>query len=118
MNYRVVVIALPLFFLVACATAVNPLDDYEELNATTILDAPTPMEKLEFKYPGVIYPAYITPDAETGIGNWSNRQIADAIKAGVGRHGTNPISVMPWQSFARLTDADINQERRRLSVHA
>jgi hypothetical protein len=44
MKHRAVVIALPLL-VTACATPVNPLDSYEELDATTILDAPTPGER-------------------------------------------------------------------------
>ena len=36
--------------------------------------------------PGVIFPPNITPDLATGIGEWSDQQIADAIRAGSGRH--------------------------------
>jgi mono/diheme cytochrome c family protein len=41
MNFRWILPAIPLL-LIACASNVpyNPLDDYQELNATTILDAP------------------------------------------------------------------------------
>lgn len=59
------------------------------------------------KYPGIIYPSNITPDEETGIGSWSDQQIADAIRAGVGRHGSRRIVTMPWQGYSRLTDDDV-----------
>ena len=48
-----------------------------------------------------------TPDIETGIGAWSDQQIGDAIRAGIGRHGNRRISVMPWQGYARISDSDI-----------
>jgi mono/diheme cytochrome c family protein len=59
------------------------------------------------KFPGVIYPPNITPDEETGIGKWSDRQIANAICAGIGRHGERRIPSMPWQGYARLSDDDV-----------
>ena len=63
---------------------------------------------LESANPGVIYPANITPDMETGIGEWSNQQIANAIRAGVGRHGGGRIETMPWQGYSLLTEDDLN----------
>lgn len=59
------------------------------------------------RFPGVIYPSNITPDEETGIGLWSDRQIANAIRAGTGRHGERRIVSMPWPGYARLTDDDV-----------
>lgn len=60
------------------------------------------------KYPGVVYPPNITPDEATGIGLWSDMQIANAIRAGIGRHGERRLAVMPWQGFSRLTDDDVD----------
>ena len=60
------------------------------------------------KYPGIVYPSNITPDEETGIGAWSDRQIANAIRAGVGRLGNRHIVTMPWQAYARLSDDDVD----------
>lgn len=142
----------------ACATPENPLDDYEQLNATTIFEAPpstgagatnretvdhgkylvellgcgachtegalvgeanmhrwlagssvgiaytNPMERGR---PGVVFPPNITPDPETGIGRWSRQQVAEAVRAGAGRHGRGRILVMPWQGYARLSDEDV-----------
>ncbi len=59
------------------------------------------------EYPGIVYPSNITPDEETGIGSWSDRQIANAIRSGIGRHGERRIATMPWQGYARLTDEDV-----------
>ena len=58
--------------------------------------------------PGVVYPPNITPDPETGIGDWSDNQIAAAVKAGLGRHVSRRIAVMPWQGYAKLSDEDTN----------
>lgn len=62
---------------------------------------------MEFRKPGVVFPPNITPDEETGIGRWSRREIADAIRAGAGRHGRGRILVMPWQGYGKLTDSDV-----------
>ena len=58
--------------------------------------------------PGVVYPPNITPDSETGIGDWSDNQIAAAVRAGLGRHMSRRIAVMPWQGYAKLSDEDTN----------
>jgi len=59
------------------------------------------------RYPGVVYPPNLTPDDATGIGLWSDRQISDAIRLGIGRHGGRRIAVMPWVGYARVSDDDI-----------
>ena len=58
--------------------------------------------------PGVVYPPNITPDVRTGIGGWSDAQIASAIRAGQGRHLSRRIAVMPWQGYAKMTSDDID----------
>ena len=63
---------------------------------------------LENEFPGVVYPPNITPDEKTGIGRWSDKQIADAIRAGIGRHGSRRIATMPWQGYAKMTDDDVD----------
>jgi mono/diheme cytochrome c family protein len=57
--------------------------------------------------PGVVYPSNITPDRETGIGDWSDAQIAAAIQAGTGRHANRRIAVMPWPGYAKMSDEDV-----------
>ncbi len=58
--------------------------------------------------PGIIYPPNITPDLETGIGNWNDIQIGVAIRAGRSRHGQGGNTVMPWPGYSRLTDEDLD----------
>ncbi len=144
----------------AAETPVDPGDRYEEVDAITVLDAPSPVpgsyspqsrmrvergeylvellgcgachtngaligqpdwerplagsrtgiaytSPLDTNRPGVVYPSNITPEKETGIGDWSDAQIAAAIRFGVGRHGSRRIATMPWQGYARMSDEDV-----------
>lgn len=63
---------------------------------------------LETPHPGVVYPPNITPDEKTGIGLRTDKQIANAIRAGAGRHGDRRLITMPWQGYARLSDDDVD----------
>jgi len=56
--------------------------------------------------PGVTYPANLTPDTRTGVGSWSDQQIAGAIRHGTGAGGKRLLTVMPWPAFIRMTDED------------
>lgn len=61
---------------------------------------------LQNEHPGVVYPPNITPDLETGIGGWTERQIVDAFRRGEERHGGNLAPVMPWPGYNILSDRD------------
>ncbi len=63
---------------------------------------------LDERWPGIVYPPNITPEPSTGIGNWSDLQIGDAIRAGIGRHGSRRIEAMPWQGYAKMSDDDVS----------
>ncbi len=156
-------VLLVAFLLAVCATEsepqYDPLQDYEQIEAATVLDAPAPvagnfapdnlyqvqrgeylvellgcgschtdgalegapnMERalagssigiaytnpLDTDIPGIVFPPNITPDEDTGIGLWSDEQIENAIRAGLGRHAGRRIAVMPWQGYAKMTDED------------
>src|SRR5262245_66233757 len=43
--------------------------------------------KLLKGFPGQVYAPNITPDPETGAGNWTDDQLARAIREGVGHDG-------------------------------
>ena len=49
----------------------------------------------------------ITPDKNSGIGNWTDDQIAAAIREGVRPDGGKLFAVMPYMSYNRMTDADV-----------
>jgi len=157
MKIRLVALAVPLL-VGACATdSYDPLQDYEEINAVTILDAPTPAgiapenqalvargeylvellgcgtchtdgallgspvmsrslagssvgiaytSPLEARNPGVVFAPNITPDRDSGIGRWTEDEIAGAVRTGLGRHGPQGILVMPWQAYSKISDDD------------
>lgn len=54
---------------------------------------------------GLVYSANITPHPETGIGAYTDQQIADAIHFGKRASGGNLAPAMP--RFATISDADI-----------
>lgn len=55
---------------------------------------------------GVFVGPNLTPDKDTGLGNWSSQQIATAITTGQRPDGRILAPVMPWQGFANLTKPD------------
>jgi mono/diheme cytochrome c family protein len=55
---------------------------------------------------GVFYGPNLTPDNETGLGKWTNAQIATAITTGKRPDGRMLAPPMPVQSFKNLTHAD------------
>lgn len=61
---------------------------------------------LENRNPGVVFPANLTPDPETGIGDWSLEDIVAMLVSGIDRHGSQSLPVMPWQAYSRLEDED------------
>jgi len=138
--------------LAGCQSSYDPLDEFEQLEPTTIMDAPAPTELSETarrgryvvellgceschtdgavtgnpredlklagsrtgiaysnplteKNPGVLYPTNLTPDPETGLGSWTDEQVAAAI-AGV-THGLRRAPVMPRPAYAKMTDDDV-----------
>jgi mono/diheme cytochrome c family protein len=56
---------------------------------------------------GTIYSSNITPDPQTGIGNWSQAAFVRAMREGVSRSGTFIYPAHPYDHFTRLTDADL-----------
>jgi mono/diheme cytochrome c family protein len=62
---------------------------------------------LGFKLPfGTLYATNITPDKETGIGNYSDADFLNAVHRGIRRDGARLYPAMPYASYAYMTDAD------------
>ena len=60
-----------------------------------------------FKLPiGVIYSPNITPDAETGIGRYTDAQWLRVIHRGINRAGDHLYPAMPYPSYTRMSDDD------------
>jgi mono/diheme cytochrome c family protein len=59
-----------------------------------------------FKLPfGTLYSTNITPDKETGIGNYSDQDFLNALHRGVRRDGAWLYPAMPHTSYTYITDA-------------
>lgn len=163
---RICNVTLVCIFLAGCAAettaerAEDPLQDYEEVAATGILDAPDPVpgsyapdnllqvQRGEYlvellgcgschtdgalegvpdfdkalagssigiafsnpmanRFPGIAFAPNLTPDTETGLGGWSDQQIANAVRYGAGRHVGRRIIIMPWQGYSKMTEDDL-----------
>lgn len=61
---------------------------------------------LEEDNPGIVYPPNITPDKETGIGDWTLEEIADMLQSGINNHGDQTLQVMPWVNYSKLLPQD------------
>jgi mono/diheme cytochrome c family protein len=55
---------------------------------------------------GTIYSTNITPDPETGIGNYNDQNFLNAVHKGLGRDGTRLYPAMPFASYTLMSDAD------------
>ncbi|MBI4771186.1 MAG: c-type cytochrome [Chloroflexi bacterium] len=51
--------------------------------------------------------ANLTPDPETGLGSWTDAEIARAIREGIDRDGV-VLAIMPSGEFRSLSDADVS----------
>jgi mono/diheme cytochrome c family protein len=61
---------------------------------------------LEVRNPGIVYPANLTPDRETGIGDWTVPQIVARLQSGIDEHGGRRLPVMPRLTYAQLRPED------------
>lgn len=85
-----------------CAHCHAPISEYASLNAGEIV----PLSGgFDFLLPvGVVHSPNITPDAETGIGAYTDQELARALRHGVKRDGKPMIDIMP---FYDLGDSDL-----------
>jgi mono/diheme cytochrome c family protein len=62
---------------------------------------------LGFKLPfGTLYSTNITPDKETGIGNYSDKDFLNAVQRGVRHDGARLYPAMPYTSYTYISDTD------------
>src|SRR5579863_3009153 len=57
--------------------------------------------------PGRIVASNITPDPETGIGNWTDGEKIRAIREGISKDGHALSPLMPYPSYRIMTDEDV-----------
>jgi cytochrome c5 len=55
---------------------------------------------------GTFYSPNITPDKETGIGTWSEKDFIRALKEGRDPNGRNYFPVFPYYYFSKITEED------------
>ncbi|AXF02779.1 cytochrome c [Paraburkholderia hospita] len=57
---------------------------------------------------GAIYSTNITPDPETGIGQYSEDDFKRAMREGIAKDGHNLYPAMPYPSYAKVNDDDMH----------
>jgi mono/diheme cytochrome c family protein len=72
------------------------------------VDPKIPAGGTPFKTPiGVFYPPNLTPDTETGLGQWSDVEFVNAMQRGIGRSGQHLIPAFPYTSYAHMKTEDV-----------
>ncbi|MFX5530376.1 cytochrome c, partial [Acinetobacter baumannii] len=56
---------------------------------------------------GTIYSTNITPDVDTGIGNWSYAAFERAMREGIHRDGRRLYPAFPYTAFAKISEGDM-----------
>ncbi len=62
----------------------------------------------EESFPGRLCIRNITPDPETGLGNWTDGEIVRAVREGVSRNGEGLFPIMPYFIYRNVSDEDMN----------
>ncbi len=56
---------------------------------------------------GTVYSTNITQDKETGLGNWTDRQVYDAMVKGIRPDGSRILPVMPYEGYSGMAQEDL-----------
>jgi mono/diheme cytochrome c family protein len=126
MNYRTIIAAVAAFCAPIAAHAADPAAVARGKYLVTIAschDCHTPGyflgkpdmarylggSDVGFELPGlgVFLGPNLTPDKETGLGNWTDQQIVAAIQTGARPDGRMLAPIMPYHAFANLTPPDV-----------
>jgi mono/diheme cytochrome c family protein len=57
--------------------------------------------------PGRLVASNLTPDKETGAGNWTDDMLARAIREGIGHDGRTLFPLMPYMNYREMPDEDL-----------
>ena len=55
---------------------------------------------------GTVYSTNITQDKETGLGDWTDQQIHDAMVKGIRKDGSKILPVMPYEKYSGMAQED------------
>jgi mono/diheme cytochrome c family protein len=61
----------------------------------------------QYGLPGTLYGRNITPDPETGIGNWTDDEVLRAMTQGINKNGDTLFPLMPYPSFNHMAKEDL-----------
>src|SRR5664279_1703669 len=65
---------------------------------------------------GTIVTPNITPDPDTGIGQWSDADLLRAMHEGIGKRGERLYPACPYAEFTRVADQDVLAIRAYLNT--
>ncbi|HEY1998578.1 MAG TPA: cytochrome c [Paraburkholderia sp.] len=65
---------------------------------------------------GTIYTPNLTPDPDTGIGQWSDADFQRAMHEGIGRGGERLYPAFPYAEYTRVTSTDVQAIRAYLNT--
>ena len=92
----------------ACVECHSPRDTQKYLSPA---DPKHAGEGSEFylgdSYPGKLYAPNLTPDAETGLGSWTDGEKIRAIREGISKDGHALFPIMPYPNFRNMSDEDV-----------
>ena len=57
--------------------------------------------------PGKVISPNLTPDKETGAGNWTDDMLARAVREGIGHDGRTLFPLMPYMNYREMPDEDL-----------
>ena len=71
------------------------------------MDATLPSGGAPLKTPvGTLYPPNLTPDAETGLGKWSDLDFLNAMMRGLSPSDAHAIPAFPYTSYTHMRAQD------------
>ena len=93
-----------------CRSCHKPSPDLKDI------DASLPAGGAALKTPvGTFYPPNLTPDAETGLGNWTDLEFVNAVQRGISPDGNHLIPALPFTSYAAMRTEDVLDIRAYLA---
>jgi len=90
-----------------CITCHSPVD--ESVPGDVVVEAKLGAGRMfpkEAGFPGNMRASNLTPDKETGIGDFTDGELLRAIREGIGRDGRALFPLMAYPNYATLTDQD------------
>ena len=93
--------------LLGCETCHTP-SDWTQHGAPSIAGRELAGQPLTLGgFPGTAVAPNITPDPETGAGNWTDDQFARAIREGIKHDGSMIFPLMPYPDYKSLSNEDL-----------